>query len=112
MPRERIVKYPPKPGRLKRSEVKSVVARVVHQKNVFEKIQKILVPLKVRATDNGDGTYGAEVDGHIKHIETHADRIRYALQNRLEGNVRVEFPKLGHRDGVNTFTFTVAPPIL
>ena len=32
MARERIVKYPPKRGRLKRSEVKRVVERVVHGK--------------------------------------------------------------------------------
>ena len=30
--RERIIKYPPKRGRLKRSEVKRVVERVVHGK--------------------------------------------------------------------------------
>ena len=32
VPRERIVKYPPKRGRLKSSEVKRVVERVVHGK--------------------------------------------------------------------------------
>ena len=32
MARERIIKYPPKRGRLKRSEVKRVVERVVHGK--------------------------------------------------------------------------------
>ena len=32
MARERIIKYPPKRGRLKRSEVKRVVERTVHGK--------------------------------------------------------------------------------
>ena len=32
MARERIIKYPPKRGKLKRSEVKRVVERVVHGK--------------------------------------------------------------------------------
>ena len=32
MARERIVKYPPKRGKLKRSEVKRVVEKVVHGK--------------------------------------------------------------------------------
>ena len=91
MARERIVKYPPKPGKLKRSEVKRVVASVVKTKTVdFTMIQNVFD--ESRATFVTDKTEQVFEDDLWKPIR---DRIKKAFNQPV--SMSITGITIGHR---------------